>query len=151
MMGMQVWACRLEDSPSRSPLVLLSFLAAGYPLRSLTRNASLYLTTTLLFLTSCDQSTTMAQITRYEDDEKVELSFKPPGAIYGSNHLTIIPADPFFEPTAVVQQQCIEYLASQYPKNEMTSSLYKQVRFVDPGESFETVKCDKCGQVIEME
>jgi hypothetical protein len=42
-------------------------------------------------------------------------------------------------------------LIARLRKNEITSTLYKGVSFIDPGQNFEEVVCDRCGQEVDME
>lgn len=95
--------------------------------------------------------TAMTNISRSQDAEKAELIYKPKEAIYSGHQLRIIPSDPLYEPSPGIQKEGLGYLSAHFKKNEITSTLYKEVRFVDPGQNFEAVVCDGCGQEMAIE
>ena len=84
-------------------------------------------------------------------EEKYELIYQPKGSTNSGNILKIIPSDPGYEPSIEQQYQTIKYLATVFPRNEIRSELTRKVQFIDPGENFETVKCNSCGEQIEIE
>jgi transcription elongation factor Elf1 len=93
----------------------------------------------------------MTNISRSEDAEKTELTYRPIEAVYSGHQLRIIPSDPFYEPSPDMQDACLGLLIERLRKNEVTSTLYKEVSFIDPGQNFEAVICDRCGQEMDME
>jgi len=93
----------------------------------------------------------MTNISRTHDAERTELSYRPIEAVYSGHQLRIIPSDPLYEPSPEIQDACLRLLIERFRKNEITSTLYKEIRFIDPGQNFEAVVCDRCGQEIEME
>ncbi len=121
----------------------------GFPLQSLTRNAILLLVSVLGI--GCSNKTTMENISRNEDAEKAELTYKPVGGIYSGHQLRIISIDPAFQPSPESQEQVLSRLIAHYDKSEISSTLYKDVQFVDPGQNFETVTCNNCKQEIDMQ
>jgi hypothetical protein len=93
----------------------------------------------------------MTNISRNQDAEKTEFTYRPPEAVYSGHQLRIVPFDPFYEPSPEIQEEGLAYLSARFKKNEITSTLYKEVSFIDPGQNFEAVVCDRCGQEMEME
>lgn len=93
----------------------------------------------------------MTHISRTQDTERTELTYRPTEAVYSGHQLRIIPSDPFYEPTPAIQDACLGLLIARFRKNEITSTLYKEVSFIDPGQNFEAVVCDRCGQEMDME
>lgn len=93
----------------------------------------------------------MTNISRSEDAEKAELTYRPSEAVYSGHQLRIIPSDPFYGPSLEIQDACLRLLIARFRKNEITSTLYKEIRFIDPGQNFEVVVCDRCGQEMDME
>ena len=93
----------------------------------------------------------MTNISRSEDAEKTELIYRPSEAVYSGHQLRIIPSDPFYEPSPDIQDACLRLLIERFRNNEMTSTLYKEVSFIDQGQNFEAVVCDRCGQEMDME
>ena len=84
-------------------------------------------------------------------DDKFELIYKPESSAFSGNQLKIIPTEPNYEPSTEQQKEAIEYLATEFSKNEIGSVLTKNVEFIDSGENFESVTCNLCGQNIEIE
>ncbi len=93
----------------------------------------------------------MSNISRTHDAEKTELRYRPIEAVYSGHQLRIIPSDPFYEPSPEIQDACLGLLIERFRKNEITSTLNKEIRFIDPGQNFEAVVCDRCGQEMDME
>lgn len=95
----------------------------------------------------------MTNISRTHDAEKtvLTLTYRPIEAVYSGHQLRIIPSDPFYEPSPEIQDACLGLLIERFRKNEITSTLNKEVSFLDPGQNFEAVICDRCGQEMDME
>ncbi|WP_111306817.1 hypothetical protein [Confluentibacter sediminis] len=84
-------------------------------------------------------------------DEKFELTYKPESSTFSGNQLKIIPTKPNYEPSTEQQKEVIKYLATEFSENEIRSILMKNIEFIDSGENFESVRCNHCGQKIEIE
>lgn len=93
----------------------------------------------------------MTNISRSQDTEKSELTYKPAGAIYSGHQLRIISSDPLYAPSSEMQEECLDLLIAHFKKNEISSTLYREVSFIDPGQNFEAVVCDRCAQEMDME
>jgi hypothetical protein len=60
--------------------------------------------------------------------------------------LRVIPADPDYLPDAVAQQMAMALFSSFVAKaDSMQSIIEDNLRFVDPGENWESVSCPACG------
>jgi hypothetical protein len=105
----------------------------------------------LVALAGCSNNVVMDHISRAEDFEKTEITYKPVGATFSSQQLRIIPVDPMFTPSPEDQERALGRLASRFGKHEITSTLFKEVQFIDPGQNFETITCRQCGRPIEIE
>ena len=66
----------------------------------------------------------MTNISRSEDAEKTELTYRPIEAVYSGHQLRIIPSDPFYVPSPEIQDACLGLLIARFRKNEITSTLY---------------------------
>lgn len=107
----------------------------------------------LIFLTihtihSCGKKYNSQNMIENQADEYFEIIYKPESSIFSGNYLKIIPANPNFIPTREKQLQVINYLAREYPNNEIKSTLNEKVEFIDSGENFESVECNLCGKNI---
>lgn len=71
--------------------------------------------------------------------------------MFSGNQLKIIPTDPNFEPSKIKQRDGLLALSRICKDNEITSTLNRDVVFVDPGQGFEKVLCNHCGQIIDVE
>jgi hypothetical protein len=61
-------------------------------------------------------------------------------------YLRIIPADPTCVPSALARERAIDVVRRAVPlADDVTSVVTDNVRFVDCGENFETVRCSACG------
>ncbi len=93
----------------------------------------------------------MTNISRTHDAEKTVLTYRPIEAVYSGHQLRIIPSDTFYEPSPEIQDACLGLLIERFRKNDIASTLYKEISFIDPGQNFEAVVCDRCGQEMDME
>lgn len=64
--------------------------------------------------------------------------------------LNFIPVDPSFVPDESRQQAAYEAVCAAFPDAQVERSTTPDVCFVDPGQNFETVFCNLCGQQIEL-
>jgi len=61
-------------------------------------------------------------------------------------YLRIIPADPSCVPSALARERALGVISQAVPlADDMTSVVTEDVRFVDCGANFETVRCPACG------
>lgn len=105
----------------------------------------------IFLLISCEKTTMTDKITESNESEKSVLTYKPNNANYSGHQLKIIPLNPEFEPTKEQQIEGITFLANSYAENEINSTVNKHVEFVDQGQNFESVSCDKCGKKLDIE
>lgn len=60
--------------------------------------------------------------------------------------LRIIPADPGYMPTALASERALDLLRRAVPlADDVAAQVTDDVRFVDCGANFETVRCPRCG------
>ncbi len=102
-------------------------------------------------LFACGAHKNPDNMTETKTEGKFEIIYKPESSTFSSNKLRIVPTEPAFEPTDEQQKKAIQYLAEEYPQNEIRSILTKDIQFKDAGENFESVACNLCGQEIEIE
>jgi hypothetical protein len=63
--------------------------------------------------------------------------------------LRLIPAEPFFLPTASAQQEAVAYLKSFAPDaDSIDARVFDDIRFVDSGSNLEKVTCPLCGKNV---
>ena len=86
-----------------------------------------------------------------QTDDKFEIVYEPIDVTYSGQNLKVIPTEPNFEPTKEQQRTLIKYSITKYQRSEIRSILTNQVEFIDPGESFDSVFCNHCGQNLEIE
>ena len=91
------------------------------------------------------------KIVEEETSEGYELSYSPGDGYYSSDELSVITIDPPFEPSKSKQRQAIEFLISELSDYHIKSILAEHPQFVDPGENFESVTCNLCGELLNME
>ena len=77
------------------------------------------------------------------------ISIKPSNSIYSDSEIKIIPLDPKVKPLQDKIEEVTEFLKKEYPDKEITSELFYEPKFIDPGELFEQVKCNLCGQIVD--
>lgn len=91
------------------------------------------------------------KLIEYKDEVKFEMIYQPKTATYSGHHLKIIPTEPSFEPSIQQQYEALHQLISFFKNNEIKSLLTKQIEFVDQGENLDSVSCNFCGTMIDIE
>jgi hypothetical protein len=103
---------------------------------------------TLLF--GCSNLSTEKMI-ETESEGSFAINFRPQNSVSSGRQLKIISISPDFAPTKDQQRKAMNFISAVFPTNEIKSQLDGEVSFIDPGGTFETVKCNLCGQPIEMD
>jgi hypothetical protein len=65
--------------------------------------------------------------------------------------LKYIPTNPSYVPDSVQQDKAKHFLSKYYPNEQIEFKTTNSIEFVDPGETFESISCNLCGQNIEVE
>ncbi|MDN5214626.1 hypothetical protein QQ020_21280 [Fulvivirgaceae bacterium BMA12] len=97
------------------------------------------------------QRNTEQKIVEETSSKGYKLRYSPGDGYYSSDELRIITADPPFEPSKSKQRQAIEFLISELGEYHIKSILATHPQFVDPGENFESVACNLCGEPLKMD
>jgi hypothetical protein len=66
-------------------------------------------------------------------------------------YIKLIPAEPDFVPGNKAQDQCRKWLSAQFPDEELLLQVYPNLIFVDHGDEPEQVRCNKCGEPLDLE
>ncbi len=67
------------------------------------------------------------------------------------NFLRLIPTDPLYVPSSVVQNQALSLIAFLVQGEAIRASVTDDVSFVDPGSNLERILCPRCEVVLSME
>lgn len=82
---------------------------------------------------------------------KNEIVVKPKEATYSGHSLLFYPYEAKFIPSSTLQTEAVDIVVSEFPYNEVISTLKEKIQFHTSGQGFESVSCPKCGQVMEMD
>src|SRR5687768_2518213 len=70
----------------------------------------------------------------------------------GDFYIKLIPTDPNYVPGDSAQQAACKLLTSlALDADEVTSTVYDGIQFIDAGENFESIKCSACGSEISLD
>ncbi len=100
----------------------------------------------VLFIFSCQNEGNKKNI-----KENMKITINPKNATYSGHELVIIPRDSKFIPTEKQIADCLNILKKEYPSLLIESEKLDAVEFLDCGQNFETVNCNKCGNEIDIE
>lgn len=65
--------------------------------------------------------------------------------------LNFIPTIPSFVPFSKNQEEAIRFLSEVYPISKIESTVTDNIEFIGQGENFESVSCNLCGSLIDIE
>ncbi|HEY6504628.1 MAG TPA: hypothetical protein VIZ28_11685 [Chitinophagaceae bacterium] len=68
-----------------------------------------------------------------------------------SSFLRLISTDPLFIPTEVAQKNAKVFLSRRYNDNQIEIISNENVELIDQGSNFESVSCNLCGKVLDIE
>ncbi|MBO9702163.1 MAG: hypothetical protein J7604_18280 [Sporocytophaga sp.] len=79
------------------------------------------------------------------------ITIKPSNSISSGHELIIISRNPNYNPTNNQIESTLEVLAQEYPNCEITLEIYDLIEFIDQGQNFKSVLCNKCQKELSIE
>ncbi|MEQ8473642.1 MAG: hypothetical protein RIC35_20765 [Marinoscillum sp.] len=90
------------------------------------------------------------EIVETNNADGYQLTYEPEGSVFSSFKLVFISTYPNFEPSKEDQKLAIEFVASELENYIIQSTETEHPTFEDSGEGFESVRCNNCGQLMEI-